>query len=332
MKYTADEKRYDNMKYRKCGNSGLYLPVISLGLWQNFGEETPLDIQKKKLFKAFDLGITHFDLANNYGRPTDGSAEENFGRILKSDLKSYRDEMIISTKAGYDMWAGPYGNGGSRKYLMASLNQSLKRMGLEYVDIFYHHRPDPDTPLEESMTALADIVKQGKALYVGISNYKAEETEQAIKILNELKVPCLINQIRYNMFERWAEEKLFEVLENSGTGCMCYSPLAQGALTNRYINNKDIPGDSRAARTGTTIEERYLDEEKLLKVKKLNEIAEERGQSMAQMALAWVLRRKEVTSVLIGASRPEQIEDNVKTIQNLEFSEDEIVKIEDILK
>lgn len=332
MKYTADEKRYDNMKYRKCGNSGLYLPVISLGLWQNFGEETPLDIQKKKLFKAFDLGITHFDLANNYGRPTDGSAEENFGRILKSDLRSYRDEMIISTKAGYDMWAGPYGNGGSRKYLMASLDQSLKRMGLEYVDIFYHHRPDPDTPLEESMTALADIVKQGKALYVGISNYKAEETEQAVKILNELKVPCLINQIRYNMFERWAEEKLFEVLENSGTGCMCYSPLAQGALTNRYINNKDIPDDSRAARTGTTIEERYLDEEKLLKVKKLNEIAEERGQSMAQMALAWVLRRKEVTSVLIGASRPEQIEDNVKTIQNLEFSEDEIVKIEDILK
>ncbi len=332
MKYTADEKRYDDMKYRKCGNSGLYLPVISLGLWQNFGEETPLDIQKKKLFKAFDLGITHFDLANNYGRPTDGSAEENFGRILKSDLRSYRDEMIVSTKAGYDMWAGPYGNGGSRKYLMASLDQSLKRMGLEYVDIFYHHRPDPDTPLEESMTALADIVKQGKTLYVGISNYKAEETEQAVKILNELKVPCLINQIRYNMFERWAEEKLFEVLENSGTGCMCYSPLAQGALTNRYINNKDIPDDSRAARTGTAIEERYLDEEKLLKVKKLNKIAEERGQSMAQMALAWVLRRKEVTSVLIGASRPEQIEDNVKTIQNLEFSEDEIVKIEDILK
>lgn len=332
MRYTADEKRYDNMKYRKCGNSGLYLPVISLGLWQNFGEETPLDIQKKKLFKAFDLGITHFDLANNYGRPADGSAEENFGKIVKSDLKNYRDEMIISTKAGYDMWAGPYGNGGSRKYLIASLDQSLKRMELEYVDIFYHHRPDSDTPLEESMTALADIVRQGKALYVGISNYKAEEAEQAVKILNELKVPCLINQIRYNMFERWAEEKLFEILENSGTGCMCYSPLAQGALTNRYINDSKIPDDSRAARTETTIEERYLNKEKLLIVKKLNEIAEERGQSMAQMALAWILRKKEVTSVLIGASRPDQIEDNVKTIQNLEFSEDEIIKIEYILK
>ena len=332
MRYIADEKRYDNMKYRKCGNSGLYLPVISLGLWQNFGEETPMDIQKKKLFKAFDLGITHFDLANNYGRPVDGSAEENFGRMVKFDLKNYRDEMIISTKAGYDMWAGPYGNGGSRKYLIASLDQSLKRMGLEYVDIFYHHRPDSDTPLEESMTALADIVRQGKALYVGISNYKAEEAEQAVKILNELKVPCLINQIRYNMFERWAEEKLFEILENSGTGCMCYSPLAQGALTNRYINDNKIPDDSRAARTGTTIEERYLNKEKLLKVKKLNEIAEERGQSMAQMALAWILRKKEVPSVLIGASRPDQIEDNVKTIQNLEFSEDEIIKIEDILK
>lgn len=331
MRYIADEKRYNDMRYRKCGNSGLYLPVISLGLWQNFGEETPLDIQKKKLFKAFDLGITHFDLANNYGRPADGSAEENFGRILKSDLNSYRDEMIISTKAGYDMWEGPYGNGGSRKYIMASLNQSLKRMGLEYVDIFYHHRPDLDTPLEESMTALADIVKQRKALYVGISNYKAEEAEKAIKILNELKVPCLINQIRYNMFERWAEEKLFEILENSGTGCMCYSPLAQGALTNRYINN-DVPSDSRAARTGTTIAERYLDEKKLSKIRGLNKIAEERNQSMAQMALAWVLRRKEVTSVLIGASRPDQIEDNVKTIQNLEFSEDEIVKIENILK
>lgn len=330
MRYTADEKRYNDMKYRKCGNSGLYLPVVSLGLWQNFGEETPLDIQKKKLFKAFDLGITHFDLANNYGRPADGSAEENLGRILKSDLNSYRDELIISTKAGYDMWPGPYGNGGSRKYIMASLDQSLKRMGLEYVDIFYHHRPDPETPLEESMTALADIVKHGKALYVGISNYKAEEAEKAVKILNDLKVPCLINQIRYNMFERWAEEKLFEILENSGTGCMCYSPLAQGALTNRYIN--DVPSDSRAARTGTTIAERYLDEEKLLRVRELNKIAEERNQSMAQMALAWVLRRKEITSVLIGASRLEQIEDNVKTIQNLEFSEDEIVRIENILK
>lgn len=330
MKYVADEKRYNDMVYKKCGKSGLYLPAVSLGLWQNFGEETPLDLQKKKIFKAFDLGITHFDLANNYGRPADGSAEENFGRILKSDLMKYRDEMIISTKAGYDMWAGPYGNGGSRKYLMASLDQSLKRMGLDYVDIFYHHRPDPDTPLEETMQTLADIVKQGKALYVGISNYKKEEAEKAVKMLKEMKVPCLINQIRYNMFERWCEEGLLDVLDREGTGCICYSPLAQGALSNKYL--KEIPKDSRAMREGTTIADRYLSERQIEIVRELNKMAEERGQSLAQMALAWILRRKEITSVLIGASKVEQIIDNVNALKKLDFTQDELERIEKILK
>ena len=330
MKYVADEKRYNDIVYKKCGKSGLYLPAVSLGLWQNFGEETPLDLQKKKIFKAFDLGITHFDLANNYGRPADGSAEENFGRILKSDLMKYRDEMIISTKAGYDMWAGPYGNGGSRKYLMASLDQSLKRMGLDYVDVFYHHRPDPDTPLEETMQTLADIVKQGKALYVGISNYKKEEAEKAVKMLKEMKVPCLINQIRYNMFERWCEEGLLDVLDREGTGCICYSPLAQGALSNKYL--KEIPKDSRAMREGTTIADRYLSERQIEIVRELNKMAEERGQSLAQMALAWILRRKEITSVLIGASKAEQIVDNVNTLKKLDFTQDELERIEKILK
>lgn len=326
MKYVADEKRYNDMVYKKCGKSGLYLPAVSLGLWQNFGEETPLDLQKKKIFKAF----THFDLANNYGRPADGSAEENFGRILKSDLMKYRDEMIISTKAGYDMWAGPYGNGGSRKYLMASLDQSLKRMGLDYVDVFYHHRPDPDTPLEETMQTLADIVKQGKALYVGISNYKKEEAEKAVKMLKEMKVPCLINQIRYNMFERWCEEGLLDVLDREGTGCICYSPLAQGALSNKYL--KEIPKDSRAMREGTTIADRYLSERQIEIVRELNKMAEERGQSLAQMALAWILRRKEITSVLIGASKVEQIIDNVNALKKLDFTQDELERIEKILK
>ena len=330
MKYVADEKRYSDMVYKKCGKSGLYLPAVSLGLWQNFGEETPLELQKKKIFKAFDLGITHFDLANNYGRPADGSAEENFGRILKSDLMKYRDEMIISTKAGYDMWAGPYGNGGSRKYLMASLDQSLKRMGLDYVDIFYHHRPDPDTPLEETMQTLADIVRQGKALYVGISNYKKEEAEKAIKMLKEMKVPCLINQIRYNMFERWCEEGLLDVLDREGTGCICYSPLAQGALSNKYL--KEIPKNSRAMREGTTIGERYLSEKQIEIVRELNKIAEEREQSLAQMALAWILRKKEITSVLIGASKVEQIVDNVNTLKKLDFTQEELEKLEKILK
>ena len=330
MKYVADEKRYNDMVYKKCGKSGLYLPAVSLGLWQNFGEETPLDLQKKKIFKAFDLGITHFDLANNYGRPADGSAEENFGRILKSDLMKYRDEMIISTKAGYDMWAGPYGNGGSRKYLMASLDQSLKRMGLDYVDIFYHHKPDSDTPLEETMQTLADIVRQGKAFYVGISNYKKEEAEKAVKMLKEMKVPCLINQIRYNMFERWCEEGLLDVLDREGTGCICYSPLAQGALSNKYL--KEIPKDSRAMREGTTIADRYLSERQIEIVRELNKMAEERGQSLAQMALAWILRRKEITSVLIGASKAEQIVDNVNALKKLDFTQDELERIEKILK
>lgn len=330
MKYVADEKRYGDMVYKKCGKSGLYLPAVSLGLWQNFGEETPLDLQKKKIFKAFDLGITHFDLANNYGRPADGSAEENFGRILKSDLMKYRDEMIISTKAGYDMWAGPYGNGGSRKYLMASLDQSLKRMGLDYVDIFYHHKPDSDTPLEETMQTLADIVRQGKALYVGISNYKKEEAEKAVKMLKEMKVPCLINQIRYNMFERWCEEGLLDVLDREGTGCICYSPLAQGALSNKYL--KEIPKDSRAMREGTTIADRYLSEKQIEIVRELNKIAEERGQSLAQMALSWILRRKEITSVLIGASKVEQIVDNVNALKKLDFTQEELKRIEEILK
>lgn len=330
MKYVADEKRYNDMVYKKCGKSGLYLPAVSLGLWQNFGEETPIDLQKKKIFKAFDLGITHFDLANNYGRPADGSAEENFGKILKSDLMKYRDEMIISTKAGYDMWAGPYGNGGSRKYLMASLDQSLKRMGLDYVDIFYHHRPDPDTPLEETMQTLADIVRQGKALYVGISNYKKEETEKAVKMLKEMKVPCLVNQIRYNMFERWCEEGLLDVLDREGTGCICYSPLAQGALSNKYL--KEIPKDSRAMREGTTISDRHLSEKQIETVRELNKIAEERGQSLAQMALAWILKRKEITSVLIGASKTEQITDNVNALKKLDFTQDELERIEKILK
>ena len=299
-------------------------------MWQNFGEETPLDLQKKKIFKAFDLGITHFDLANNYGRPADGSAEENFGRILKSDLMKYRDEMIISTKAGYDMWAGPYGNGGSRKYLMASLDQSLKRMGLDYVDIFYHHKPDSDTPLEETMQTLADIVRQGKAFYVGISNYKKEEAEKAVKMLKEMKVPCLINQIRYNMFERWCEEGLLDVLDREGTGCICYSPLAQGALSNKYL--KEIPKDSRAMREGTTIADRYLSEKQIEIVRELNKIAEERGQSLAQMALSWILRRKEITSVLIGASKVEQIVDNVNALKKLDFTQEELKRVEEILK
>ena len=299
-------------------------------MWQNFGEETPLDLQKKKIFKAFDLGITHFDLANNYGRPADGSAEENFGRILKSDLMKYRDEMIISTKAGYDMWAGPYGNGGSRKYLMASLDQSLKRMGLDYVDIFYHHKPDSDTPLEETMQTLADIVRQGKAFYVGISNYKKEEAEKAVKMLKEMKVPCLINQIRYNMFERWCEEGLLDVLDREGTGCICYSPLAQGALSNKYL--KEIPKDSRAMREGTTIADRYLSEKQIEIVRELNKMAEERGQSLAQMALSWILRRKEITSVLIGASKVEQIVDNVNALKKLDFTQEELKRIEEILK
>jgi L-glyceraldehyde 3-phosphate reductase len=330
MEYIADTARYKKMKYRRCGNTGLFLPAISLGLWQNFGKETPIDLQKEKLYKAFDLGITHFDLANNYGLPIGGSAEENFGKILRDGFGKYRDEMVISTKAGFPMWDGPYGDWGSRKHLISSLDQSLKRMQLDYVDIFYHHRPDPNTPLEETMTALADIVRQGKALYIGLSNYEEIETKKALEILSELKIPCLINQIRYNFVERWPEEDLFDILESNGVGCICYSPLAQGLLTDKYL--KEIPEDSRAARSNTSIAERYFNDKNKQIVKDLNEVAIARGQSLAQMSLSWVLRLDAVTSVLIGASKAEQIEENVSILDHLDFNEDEIDAIESILK
>lgn len=328
--YQAAEDRYEKMEYRRCGRSGVLLPKVSLGLWQNFGLEKPLSEQREILLNAFDMGITHFDLANNYGFPAGGKAEENFGEILKSDLGKYRDELIISTKAGFDMWPGPYGNWGSRKYLMASLDQSLKRMGLEYVDIFYHHRPDPDTPLEETMGALADIVRQGKALYAGISNYGDKEAKAAFAILNSMGVPCLIEQPRYNMFERTAEDGLFGTLLKNGTGCICYSPLAQGALTDRYLNG--IPEGSRASKKGTTIGGRYLSEEQLEKIRKLNEIAGRRGQTLAQMALAWVLREEAVTSVLVGASSVRQLKDNAACLKNQEFTAEELKEIDIILK
>lgn len=329
--YQAAENRYDNMKYKRSGKSGVLLPMISLGLWQNFGLEKPFEHQRSVLLQAFDWGITHFDLANNYGHPARGLAEENFGKVLNSDLKPYRDELFISTKAGYDFWPGPYGNWGSRKYLMASLDQSLKRMGLDYVDVFYHHRPDPETPIEETMGALSDIVRQGKALYVGISNYyKEEEAEKAIQILRENKTPCLIHQPRYNMFERGIEEKLLPLLEKEGVGCIAYSPLAQGALTNKYLHG--IPDGSRASRQGTTVGERYLSEESLVKVRALSNIAEKRGQSLAQLALAWVLRRSEVTSVLIGASSIQQLADNMASLEHLEFEQAELDAIDRILK
>lgn len=328
--YRAYDARYDRMQYRRCGKSGVLLPAVSFGLWQNFGLEKALEEQKKLIFRAFDLGITHFDLANNYGAPANGMAEENFGRILKEDLNSYRDELFISTKAGYEMWKGPYGNRGSRKYLTASLDQSLQRMGLEYVDVFYHHRPDPETPLEETMEALSDLVRRGKALYVGISNYKKEDAVRAIKILRENKTPCLLNQIRYNMLERWPEEGLLPVLEESGTGCICFSPLAQGTLTDKYLGG--VPDSSRAQRPGTSIGERYLKTDILKKVGLLNRLAAERGQSLAQMALCWVLRRREVTSVLIGASRVSQLEDNMKALGGAPFSMEEQVRIDEILR
>lgn len=328
--YQAAENRYEKMEYKRCGRSGVLLPRVSLGLWQNFGLEKPLQEQREILLRAFDMGINHFDLANNYGSPALGKAEENFGEILKSDLGKYRDELLISTKAGFDMWPGPYGNWGSRKYLMASLDQSLKRMGLEYVDIFYHHRPDPETPLEETMRALADIVRQGKALYVGISNYGDQEARDAALLLKEMGVPCLIDQPRYNMFERGAEEGLFTTLLENGVGCICYSPLAQGALTDKYL--KGIPQESRAARQGTTVGGRYLSEEKLGQIRQLNELALERGQTLARMALSWVLREEAVTSVLIGASSVRQLEDSTACLDNLKFTQEELEKIDFILK
>lgn len=330
MIYVPAADRYRSMTYRRCGKSGLKLPVISLGLWHNFGNITPFGVQQELLRTAFDNGITHFDLANNYGHPARGLAEENFGRALKDCLGAYRDELIISTKAGYDMWPGPYGNWGSRKYLRASLDQSLKRMGLEYVDIFYHHRPDPQTPLEETMGALSDMVRSGKALYVGLSNYKEEETRKAVKLLKENGTPCLIHQPRYNMLERWVEDGLLSALAENGVGCICFSPLAQGALTDKYL--RGIPAGSRASRAGTSVADRYLSEGNREKIEKLNEIAKERGQSMAQMALTWILRRPEVTTVLVGASSKVQLDNSLQALKGEALTEEELKKIDDILK
>jgi L-glyceraldehyde 3-phosphate reductase len=328
MQYIPADDRYDKMKYKRTGKSGLKLPMISLGLWHNFGGVDNIENCRKMLFRAFDLGITHFDLANNYGPPY-GSAEETFGRIMKKDLKPYRDEMVISSKAGWDMWPGPYGNFGSRKYLVASLNQSLKRMGLEYVDIFYHHRPDPETPLEETMGALDHIVRSGKALYVGISQYSAEGTKRAADILDKLGTPCLIHQPRYSIMERWIENGLTDVLNGEGIGCIAFSPLAQGMLTNKYLHG--IPSDSRAGKTGTYLKKETITEELIGRIKKLNNIAEKRGQTLAQMAIAWVLHNPAVTSALIGSSKAEQINDAVGALNNLEFSEEELKEIIEIV-
>ena len=328
MSYFASKTRYQKMSYNRCGNSGLLLPAVSLGLWHNFGGVNDYQNMKDILLRAFDLGITHFDLANNYGPPP-GSAESNLKNIMQSELSDHRDELIISTKAGYLMWEGPYGEWGSRKYLLASLDQSLKRMGLEYVDIFYSPRPDPDTPLEETMMALHSAVQQGKALYVGISNYDAEQTGRAVDILESLGTPCLIHQPRYNMFDRWVEDGLLEVLENRGVGCIPFSPLAQGLLTNRYLDG--IPKGSRIDSESIFLKKENLDPATMVKVKALNQHAEQRGQSLAQMALAWILEKKQVTSVLIGASSVEQLEANVDSIKNLEFSRDELAYIDNIL-
>ncbi|UCF99012.1 MAG: L-glyceraldehyde 3-phosphate reductase [Spirochaetaceae bacterium] len=325
MSYTPDEKRYDAMRYNRCGRSGLKLPAIALGLWNNFGGTAVTDNARRMIFRAFDLGITHFDLANNYGPPP-GSAERNFGRILNENLSAYRDELVISTKAGYDMWPGPYGEWGSRKYLLASLDQSLKRMGLEYVDIFYSHRFDPDTPLEETLGAVATAVQQGKALYAGISSYSAKKTKEASRILQQMGVPCLIHQPSYSLLNRWIEPDLLDVLEREGIGCIVFSPLAQGLLTDKYLNG--IPEDSRAARASRFLPKEYLSEENLNKIRSLDGIAGKRGQSLAQMALAWCLRDSRVTTVLIGASRPEQIEENIAALNSLEFAAEELEEID----
>ncbi|HCM9597114.1 MULTISPECIES: L-glyceraldehyde 3-phosphate reductase [Enterobacter] len=328
MGYQPDKNRYQTMEYRRCGQSGLRLPAVSLGLWHNFGDATLIENSRQLLQRAFDLGITHFDLANNYGPPP-GSAERNFGRILQEDFLPWRDELIVSTKAGYTMWDGPYGDWGSRKYLLASLDQSLKRMGLEYVDIFYHHRPDPETPLQETMKALDHLVRQGKALYVGLSNYPAELARKAIDILNDLGTPCLIHQPKYSMFERAPEEGLLDVLQEKGVGCIPFSPLAGGQLTNRYLNG--IPADSRAASGSQFLNPEQITEEKLEKVRQLNALAESRGQKLSQMALAWVLRHEEVTSVLIGASKTAQIDDAVGMLENRQFTAEELSLIDQIL-
>ncbi|HEG43381.1 MAG TPA: L-glyceraldehyde 3-phosphate reductase [Phycisphaerales bacterium] len=323
------QNRYDQMKYNRCGRSGILLPAVSLGLWHNFGGIDDMAKSRQMITRAFDLGITHFDLANNYGPPP-GSAEETFGSILKTDLASHRDELIISTKAGYPMWPGPYGDGGSRKYLLASLDQSLKRMGLEYVDIYYSHRPDPDTPMEETMAALDQAVRQGKALYAGISSYDAEQTLRAASILKELNNPCLIHQPRYSMLDRWVEDGLLDVLESEGVGCIAFCPLAQGRLTDKYLDG--IPADSRAASEHGFLKRTAITTELVAKVTTLNKIAADRDQSLAQMALAWVLKDERVTSVLIGASKVEQIEENVATLKNLKFTADELAAIEAALK
>ncbi len=328
MSYIPEQTRYDGMRYNRCGRSGLKLPAISLGLWHNFGGVDVLENCRAMLRRAFDLGITHFDLANNYGPPY-GSAEETFGQIFRNDFLPFRDELVISSKAGWDMWPGPYGNFGSRKYLVASLDQSLKRMGLEYVDIFYHHRPDPETPLEETMGALDHIVRSGRALYAGISMYPPELTRQAAKILRELGTPCLIHQPNYSMFDRWIEDGLLDVLAEEGIGCIVFSPLAQGMLTNRYLGG--VPADSRAAKPNTFLSQKDITESKLSKVRKLNELAQQRGQSMAQLALAWVLRQPAVTSALIGASKAAQIEDAVATLHNMGYSQEELTQIDQIL-
>ena len=327
--YVADESRYETMPYNRIGRSGLNLPAISLGLWYNFGGLDRLENARAMARYAFDHGITHFDLANNYGPPP-GSAETTFGLLMKQDFAPYRDELIISTKAGYDMWPGPYGEWGSRKYLLASLDQSLKRMGLDYVDIFYSHRPDPDTPLEETMGALASAVRQGKALYVGISSYDPEQTRKAAHILRELGTPCLIHQPSYSMLDRWVEDGLLDVLDEEGIGCIVFSPLAQGQLTDRYLNG--IPSGARATKTERVWLTPGDVKENLPKVRKLNELAKERTQSLAQMALAWVLRKPQVTSALIGSSSVEQLKDNLATLEKLNFSEDELDTIEKILK
>jgi L-glyceraldehyde 3-phosphate reductase len=325
MSYTPKDKRYQSMRYNRCGRSGLKLPAISLGLWNNFGGDRVTDNARRMIFRAFDLGITHFDLANNYGPPP-GSAERNFGRILSADLAAYRDELIISTKAGYDMWPGPYGEWGSRKYLLASLDQSLERLGLEYVDIFYSHRFDPDTPLEETLGAVATAVKQGKALYAGISSYSAAKTAEASRILAEMGVPCLIHQPSYSLLNRWIERGLLDVLGKEGIGCITFSPLAQGMLTDKYLEG--VPEDSRAMKAGHYLPREYLSEENLAKVRALNEIARRRGQSLAQMALSWCLRDSRVTTVLIGASRPEQILENIAALDNLGFTNEELAEID----
>jgi len=331
MQYLPSAERYQSMEYRRCGNSGLKLPAISLGLWHNFGHIDVLENARNILRVAFDNGITHFDLANNYGPPA-GSAEENFGKIFKDDFIPYRDELIISSKAGWGMWPGPYGDWGSKKYLVASLDQSLKRMGLDYVDIFYHHRPDPETPLEETMGTLDLMVRQGKALYVGISSYQPAEAAKAMQILKELGTPCLIHQPKYSMFDRWVENGLLDVLEQNGAGCIPFSPLAQGVLTNKYL--KGIPADSRASshRGNGAIEEDAVSEDTINKVRQLNELAEARGQNLAQMALAWILKDPRITSVLIGASKPAQVLDSIGCLANYSFSEEELSKINSILK